>query len=72
MARRESRQAGGVLNQATRTVHRRKAENGEFGTVCGHTRHVDSDHLRRTSVEEATEERDATKCGRCFEDGRGY
>ncbi|MFB6217592.1 MAG: hypothetical protein ABEH77_00175 [Halobacteriaceae archaeon] len=62
----------GVLNQATRTVHKREAGPGKYQTVCGHTRHVDPDHLLRTAVETATDDRNATKCGRCFDDGGGY
>jgi len=64
--------AAGVLNEITGTVHKREVGESPLHTVCGITYHVDTDHLRRTSVDRAMESLNVSKCGRCFEDGSGY
>jgi hypothetical protein len=60
-----------VVNRTTKTVHKRSTE-GSKETPCGATSHVDSSKLQRTSLERARTAHDASKCGRCFEDGGGY
>jgi hypothetical protein len=60
-----------VVNRTTETVHKRAAE-GPKETPCGATSHVDSSKLEQTSLERACDAHDASKCGRCFEDGGGY
>ncbi|QIO25045.1 hypothetical protein G9465_22430 (plasmid) [Haloarcula sp. JP-L23] len=62
----------GVLNKTTKTVHKHKIGNAKLQTTHGLTYHVAPDKLRMTSVESATTEFNATKCGRCFEDAGGY
>lgn len=69
-ARTESTDA--VLNETTKTVHRHARGNSDLQTVCGLTHHVNPDQLRTTSVKRATTDFDASKCGRCFDDGGGY
>lgn len=62
----------GVLNENTKTVHKRRAGRSALQSACGHTNHVDPGRLRPTSVEQATVDSDAEKCGGCFEDAGGY
>lgn len=62
----------GVLNETTRTVHRTRPGGSDLQTECGATYHLAPDQLRVTSVERATAEVDAGKCGRCFDDAGGY
>lgn len=62
----------GVLNQNTKTVHRRSDENEALATACGLADHVDPDRLLTTSIELATLVQDADKCGGCFEEAGGY
>jgi hypothetical protein len=62
----------GVLNQNTKTVHKRRRGDSPHRTVCGHTVHVDGDRLSMTTVDEAVSDLAAEKCGGCFEDAGGY
>lgn len=62
----------GVLNETTKTVHKHEIGKTELQTECGLTHHVAPDQLQTTSVEQATADFDARKCGRCFEEGGGY
>jgi hypothetical protein len=61
-----------ILNETTQTVHRQETGTPSLRTVCGVTYHVGPDQLRRVSVARATGHLDASKCGRCFDDGGGY
>lgn len=61
-----------VLNETTRTVHKPRVGGRDLQTECGVAYLVAPDQLRTTSIERATAELDATKCGRCFEDAGGY
>ncbi|WP_338740154.1 hypothetical protein [Haloplanus salilacus] len=62
----------GILNETSMTIHKHAMGAEKFQTLCGQTYHLDRGQLRTMQVERATEELDAEKCGRCFEDGRGY
>lgn len=62
----------GILNETSRTIHKHEMGTEDFQTLCGQTYHLDHGQLRMIQVEQATEKFDAEKCGRCFEDGRGY
>lgn len=62
----------GVLNETTKTVHKHEIGKPNLQTMCGLTYHVAREQLRRTSVESATTEFNATKCGRCFDGAGGY
>ncbi len=54
------------------TVHRRAPGTPEFETVCRLTCYVNPENLRKTDVDQALTEINASKCGRCFEGGGGY
>jgi hypothetical protein len=62
----------GVLNEHTRTVHKRRTGASDLRTVCGVARTLDSDQLRTVPLRRASVESDVTRCGRCFEDAGGY
>jgi hypothetical protein len=62
----------GVLNETSMTIHKNELGAEDFQTPCGKTYNLDHGQLRTIQVKRATEEFDAEKCGRCFEDGRGY
>jgi hypothetical protein len=62
----------GVLNETTRTVHELRAEEPRLRTECGVANHLEGEQLRKVSVDRATRELDASKCGRCFDDAGGY
>jgi hypothetical protein len=62
----------GILNETSMTIHRHEMGAVEFRTACGQTYHVEHGQLREVPVDRATEELGARKCGRCFEEGRGY
>jgi len=62
----------GVLNETTRTVHKHDHQASDLSTACGAEYHLSPEQLRLTSVSRALTARDATKCGRCFDDGGGY
>lgn len=62
----------GVLNESTRTVHKHERGGPELHTACGVTYTVHSEKLREIPVEQAVAATNASKCGRCFEDGGGY
>jgi hypothetical protein len=62
----------GILNETSMTVHKNDVGAADFHTLCGQTYHVEHGQLRMIQIEQATEEFNADKCGRCFEDGRGY
>lgn len=62
----------GVVNTHTKTVHRHERGRTPLATRCGLTNHVNPARLRRTWIERATDEVDASRCGSCFEDAGGY
>jgi hypothetical protein len=62
----------GVLNETSRTIHKHEMGAEDYRTLCGQSYHLDRGQLRMIQVKQATERFDAEKCGRCFEDGRGY
>ncbi|WP_372480235.1 hypothetical protein ACAH01_03400 [Halomicrobium sp. HM KBTZ05] len=62
----------GLLNESTATVHKYEPQRGRGVAECGATTTVTHDQLRVLPVERALDERDASKCGRCFGDGGGY
>jgi len=61
-----------LLNESTRTLHRRERDTAGLSASCGATTHLDADQLRATTVSEATSDGSVAKCGRCFDDGGGY
>ncbi|MFB6301482.1 MAG: hypothetical protein ABEH78_01270 [Haloferacaceae archaeon] len=61
-----------VLNEFTETIHKHEPGTSELHTVCGISHHLDHDQLHRLPAERATTNYDASKCGRCFDDGGGY
>lgn len=61
-----------VVNQCTNTVHKHDPGDRDLHTACGITYHLDHDRLRTVPFEQATTDGDASKCGRCFDDGGGY
>lgn len=61
-----------VLNETTRTVHKHRPGPAGRRTACGDTRTLNAENLTPISVELATIEDDADRCGRCFEDAGGY
>jgi hypothetical protein len=61
----------GVLNETSMTIHKHKIGAADLQTVCGQVYHIEHGQLRIVQVDEATQETDADKCGRCFEEGRG-
>lgn len=62
----------GILNETSQTIHKQELGTGDFQTLCGQTYHLDHGQVRKIQIEQATKEFDVDKCGRCFEDGRGY
>lgn len=62
----------GVVNVRTQTIHRHERGRAPLVTPCGLTSHVDADRLRRIPIDRATENAEASRCGRCFEDAGGY
>ena len=67
-----TREVRGILNETSMPIHGHEIGAAEFRTACGQTYHIKRGRLRKMPVERATEEFGATKCGRCFENGRGY
>lgn len=61
-----------VLNEHTGTVHKPRVDEPEYHTVCGITRNLTHDEVQVLPFERAASDHDASKCGRCFEDGGGY
>lgn len=61
-----------VLNEQTGTVHRPRADETNRHTMCGITRRLSHDEVFVMSLERAASDYDASKCGRCFDDGGGY
>lgn len=61
-----------VVNQCTKTLHKHAPGEDGLNTACGITYHLDHDHLLAIPFEQATSDGDASKCGRCFDDGGGY
>ena len=61
-----------VINESTRTLHKRRSGSTARHTVCGVTRTLDAERLQPIPGEVATAECDADRCGRCFEDAGGY
>jgi hypothetical protein len=63
----------GVLNEVTNTIHKHETGAPDHRTVCGATYHVAHDDLRVVAgVESALDGTNASKCGRCFDDGGSY
>jgi hypothetical protein len=62
----------GILNRFTETVHRQESGPAEFHTACGAAYNLSPDQLEEVSIEWATTDHDASKCGRCFEEAGGY
>ncbi len=62
----------GVLNETSMTIHKREAGTKGFTTLCGQSYHLDCGQLQKVQLNQAIKELNADKCGRCFEDGRGY
>lgn len=62
----------GILNETSMTIHKHELGGADFQTLCGQTYRLGHGQLQKIQVERATEELNAEKCGRCFEDGRGY
>lgn len=61
-----------VLNEQTRTMHKHRLDGSEYTTACGVTKHITHEDVQRVPFERAASDYDASKCGRCFEDGGGY
>lgn len=68
----ESETLDAVLNENRMTVHRRQPGGERYEIRCGHRFALGQEWLRVTSVAEATNGLDATKCGSCFEEAGGY
>lgn len=68
----QRKDASGVLNETTMTIHKRKAGAAGLQTLCGQTYHLNHEQLRSIQIKQAAEILNADKCGNCFEDGRGY
>ncbi len=62
----------GILNETSMTIHKQEMGAEDFQTLCGQTYHLEQGQLQRIQVTRASEQLGAEKCGRCFEDGRGY
>jgi hypothetical protein len=62
----------GVLNETTGTVHKPRVGGSDLQTECGVAYHLAPGQLRATSIERATTQLGATRCGRCFDDAGGY
>lgn len=60
-----------LLNETTRTVHKQERGAASPQAVCGATYHLDPGQLQRRA-EQSPNDFEASKCGRCFEGGRGY
>jgi hypothetical protein len=61
-----------IVNEVTRTVHKHETGASDLHTRCGVTYNLDPEQLQTMSLSRATTDYDASKCGRCFEDGGGY
>ncbi len=61
-----------ILNEFTKTVHKRKLGSSDRHTVCGVTRLLAPDKFQPISIELAAVEYNANKCGRCFDGEGGY
>jgi hypothetical protein len=62
----------GILNETRMTIHKHEMGGEEFQTMCGLTYHLGHGQLQTVRIKRAIREFDAEKCGRCFEEGRGY
>lgn len=62
----------GILNETSMTIHKQEMGAEGFQTLCGQTYHLEQGQLQRIQVVRASEQLGAEKCGRCFEEGRGY
>jgi hypothetical protein len=63
----------GVLNEATNTIHKHETGTADLQASCGATSHVPHDNLRIVvRIQPALETTEASKCGRCFDNGGGY
>lgn len=62
----------GLLNETTMTVHRKEPGASQLSSACGHTYHVEHGQLQEIAVNRALVQLNATKCGVCFDSGRGY
>jgi hypothetical protein len=61
-----------ILNEQTMTVHKHESGAAGLQAVCGVTQQLDRDQLREVPVERAVTDENATRCGRCFDDGGSY
>ena len=68
----QDKERRGILNETTMTLHKQETGMADFQAPCGHTAHVPQDRLRIVEITHVIDEHDASRCGRCFEDGRGY
>jgi hypothetical protein len=64
--------ARGILNETRMTIHKHEMGAEEFQTLCGLTYHLEHGQLQTVQIGRAINEFDAEKCGRCFDEGRGY
>jgi hypothetical protein len=62
----------GILNEYTNTIHRHQTGAPALHAACGVTHDLAVDQLRVISIERASTDYDADRCGRCFDDGGGY
>jgi hypothetical protein len=63
----------GVLNEVTNTVHKQETGKPGIQTICGVAYHTPEDNLRPVNgvdIERGTA--NASKCGRCFDEGGSY
>lgn len=72
MSNTEQEQVSGILNETSMTIHKHEMGAEDFQTLCGQTYHLEHEQLQRIQIKRASKQFDAEKCGRCFEDGRGY
>lgn len=62
----------GIMNETSKTIHKHEIGVGDYRTLCGQSYHLDREQLQIIQIKQATERFDAEKCGRCFDNGRGY
>lgn len=64
----------GLMNANTATVHKRDADASAPRSECGvvGSKEFTGGEVYEVEVEEAASRPSVARCGRCFEDGRGY
>ncbi len=62
----------GVLNERTHKVHKLKSGDSDARPECGATTRIDHNEIRVLPIEEAVEDGETDRCGRCFADAGGY